>query len=241
LIKRLGLCEIEPSVIKDNSTKDETNFEHILHENLNIENEEEDKILYSYENINDVPIEVQGTYTTSLKSGAQILVIKRNKKDILVKNVLEISVSTETQYDIIDSNKIKESNKKTESGIMIQWLENANKKIENLECTLNIEKLAKDKVIKNSVIIQQKLSRNIKEGEVQGIMYKYGVVGYTIYLIFSLAVLFSFGSMYFIWRIKEIYLMNPVTLFMGMLMGLGWSATAIAGIYSCTNKRSKLS
>lgn len=231
------LCETKQQV-KKNDIVDETSFVHII-ENLNTENENE-KLLYSYNNPNNTPMEVQGTYKATLEPGAHILIIKRKNKDILGENFSNISVSTETQYDIIDNKKTITDIEKTQLGIMIQWYKTAKKKIEELECHLNAEKLAKDEANKDLVIIQQKLSENIKEGEVQGIMYKYGVVGYLIYLVFSLAVLISFGSMYFIWRIKDIYLMNPVTLFMGMLMGLGWSATAIAGIYSSSKKRSRL-
>ena len=222
------LCESKQPIIKDNLIEEETSFVHIL-ENISNrnENKNEDKIIHSFENTNDAPIEAQGTYTTTLEPGARIFIIKRKKRDILVGNISNISVATETQYDIIDSNKSTENYKKTKLQLMNEWLVNSNKKIEELECTLKIEK---DESNKKLEVVRRELSKNINEGEVKAMgIYSIFVKQIRFLMVAVAFIVISFiGLLVFIKT--GLYIIHPIIYIATLIMGTGWGLTALSSI-----------
>ena len=252
------LCETKQSVIKLDSIEEGagTNFVQVL-QNVDVENGNDEELLNSYDNPNDIPIKVLATYTTTLEPGAQILIIKRNKKDNLEQNILGGSVATKIQYDIIDSNDNNETTEgygNTKLKLMNKWLINSNAKLQksvekviSLKMKLSVSEKQKDLILKE-LLADYKVNNEVlnKDAVTQGIecikkerndmkndkiKLNYSIPNATIVFIVISSLFLAFFSMSFILTVfKNIYIMHPFYSFSLAIGALGILVTSITSI-----------
>lgn len=232
---------------------DELCFDSLISEKKTDSNDELDsKILYTNENVTNEVSVIQGQFRAELKPGRRVVIKEEGipketfshdfrinmqciRNSGIINNVETQNILSGINFDLRDSNKINEWFIKSNEQLQL-YIQKA-RDMENLieEKNLEIKSLSN-----NLEQIKIDCREEIKRKEMQTVMYKYGFISYLVYLVFSLAIFFSFGTMYLIWRLKDFHTLNPATLFMGTLMGIGWSATAIAGLISVKKRSDKV-
>ena len=71
-----------------------------------------------------------------------------------------------------------------------------------------------------------------KDQKVIIMLTKKSLVGYAVYFVVAFAFFVFSITCFMLWRVLNVPFQNPEKLFMWTLMGLGWTITAISGLWS---------
>lgn len=209
--------------LTDNSERPSVKFIESEKENI------EEKVLGIYENDTEEIKYIKAQLSVDLKPGKKIIIKEIGIAKETIKNNFSDEESNPSSYDIIDNTPTEKltGSHQTVNGLtkMNEWVKMLNQQKDLLSSKLL-------KVEDNYNILQANHRRILNINERKAIIMKYGLVSYLIFLILSLALFFVSGTLFVIWRFRDVAIFNPGTLFYGMLIGLGWSATAFAGIFS---------
>lgn len=225
-----------------------TTFEAIF-TSVNKENSEE-KILSTYENTKKEIDYIKIQLYHELKPGKRIVV---KEESVFSETTVNNLLNEETyfpNYNIID-NIGNEENTETRLSYkknihidkIMEWITLANSenlelknKLKEIEIQLKGQKEASYNLQRDNESLKEAYNNKLKINERKAILMKYGLTPYLIFLILSLALFFVSGTLFILWRIWDVTTFNQGVLFYGALIGLGWSATAFAGIYSIKDR-----
>ncbi len=180
----------------------------------------EPEIFYSIENTEDIDINLQLTFPIKLRPGYKVNVIVE-PMDLEKKGTEGFWRFPQTEIE----DETTPARKNFKEPKYRKWIQSTQAHIFFLQ---NINSVLKARLANT----QQELGEVTAKMDKKNLLLKYGFIPYLIYLIVSLAIFCTFGAMYVIWRIKNVYIYNPTELFITSVMALGWSLTAIGGLYS---------
>lgn len=195
------------------------------------ENKTNEEIIYCYENFSSDNICIRGQFSTNLKPGKRIVV--RTEGLANETQVLERIKMANTDYTNLNTSErnldlIKRFQKWMK--VSQRQIDEKVKIIREKDDIINKQEAEIAKCNEELIMVERKANSLLKEKEVNAVIFKYGVIPYSIFLIISATLFFSSIVAFAMWRTTGVTIFNPAGLFMTIIMSLGWGLTALVGI-----------